>query len=125
MLPGNVARRAALRWCSTASVANILTARRGAPFRQQHRDRVGLFARRAGRHPDTDRLTTFGIFDQRRDHFAIESLPRLVVAKERGYVNQQILDEGSSLIWVFCQPREIVVQLFHLHETHPAMDTAR
>ena len=61
---------------------------------QQDRERIGLFAGRAARHPDPYRVAAALALEQRRDDLPGQRVERLGVAEERGDADQQVVEQG-------------------------------
>ena len=92
-------------------------------LREQHRDRIGLLARRAAGHPDADLVAGGLAFEHGRYRDSLERLERLTVAEEVRNADQHVLQQrhasrpgvsrrksryvGRSRSWLTCSRRSM------------------
>jgi hypothetical protein len=91
---------------------------------QQHRDRVGLLARGAGRHPYAHRVVGALAFEQLRDHLPLQRLEGRRVAEEVGDADQQVLEQQVDFLGVPPQTLDEVGHFLDLQHLHAALNPA-
>jgi hypothetical protein len=95
---------------------DALTKRFGAQrLGQQHRQRVGLLARRAACRPDADR--TFAR-DQRRHDVVLQVFPGRPVAKERGDVDQHRVEQLTELLGMNLEVIDVIAEALDADAVH-------
>ena len=89
----------------------------------QHRNRIGLLAGGATRHPDPDRIGRLHLVEQLRQHGQLQRLEHLGIAEECRDRDQEIAEQGGRLVGVIAQQAVVVgwiVASRHLHAPrHP------
>ena len=90
----------------------------------QHRQRVGFFARRAAGRPDADR--SFGTMrgDQRDDDRFLEGLPGLGLAEKAGDADQHVLEQRADLALALPEIFDVLLHIRDVIEPHPPLDAA-
>ena len=91
---------------------------------EQHCDRIGFLARRAGRNPGADRLVGRRLLDERPDHVAVEGLPRFGIAEEAGDVDHHVADERLQLGGIVAELDQIVIERFRARRAPSAGGSA-
>src|SRR5262249_37778205 len=93
-------------------------------LRPQHGERKGLFARRAARAPNANRIVVaLGVQDRRND-VLIECVPRFRIAEERGDVDQDGVEQLSELVRVYLEVILVVSERTDVHLLHSPGDPA-
>ena len=93
-------------------------------FGEDHGERVGLFARRAARHPRPHHAAGGTGGDQRRQGEFRQLLPGRRVPEKSGHADQQFLEQDVQLLGVLLQIADVGFDLVHLMDTHAAFDAA-
>lgn len=93
-------------------------------FEQAYGDRIRLFAARARRNPDADRVTLQPARDEPRDHDALERLERAGVAEEVGHVDEKILVELLQLVRLRVNEAQVVVEPIDALHRHAPLDAS-
>ena len=94
-------------------------------LQNQHRDRVGLLARGAARHPHADAVACLLAVEEPRYDMLGQSLERFRVSEECRHRNQQITEQRLHLLDIVAEEREIVRQLFSSRHLSAARDPSQ
>ncbi|MGF6745395.1 hypothetical protein OKW36_001031 [Paraburkholderia sp. MM5482-R1] len=92
-------------------------------FLQQHRQRIGFFARRAAHRPHADAVLFAAAFEQGRQYFTFEHVERFLVAEEIGDADQHVLQQRLGFFRVQMQIIAIHLQVGNAVDLQPAFDT--
>jgi hypothetical protein len=91
---------------------------------QAHRDRIGLLARRAPDHPDSDGLEKRSTSDQRPEDMVLEISESLWIAEESRRLDQDSLIKPLQLRGVLVQEPLILARLLDPEKVHPGSHRA-
>ncbi len=94
-------------------------------FAQQHRQRIGFFARRAAKHPDAQAVAGVFALKQPRNHLFLEEFELAAVAKELGDADQQVVEQLQRLVETIAQYLQILLQGFNLCDLHAPLHAAQ
>ncbi len=89
---------------------------------EEHRQRVGLLAAARAGAPDADHLARFFIFHDLGDDLLGQIVPGRPVAKERGDVDQDGVEEVGELVGVDLQKVAVRREALDFHDVHPPAD---
>ena len=94
------------------------------PFQQEDCQRVGLFARRAARHPGPELPVGRDRGQDRGEDLDFQPLECLVIAEKPGYTDQQVLIEKVQFVGILLQPLCVVVEVERLIQEEPPLGAA-
>ncbi len=97
---------------------------RSRVLRQQHRDRVRLFAGRARRHPDPH-LVVRRLAGEQHRHLRLERVERFAIAEEVGDADEQVLQQRAGLAGMGAHERQVIGQGLDAADAHAPGDPAQ
>ena len=97
----------------------------GQLFGDEHRERVGLFAARAGADPAANGLSFLLRGHQRRDDADAQRFPGLRIAEKARDVDHQVVGERTHFIRAAAQDRGVVAEIHGVDEAHAPLDASQ
>ena len=103
----------------------VLALRAGERLRNEHRERVGLLARRAARAPEAQAAGRGGLPDEVGQDALADDAPGVGVAEEAGDVDQDDVQELGELLVVPVEEPQVVLETVDVDLAHPPAHAAQ